>query len=982
MTVQADGTPPLLDHGVPFFDGVGVLLRLVHSLASRRGRQAMRPPLPILWLIRPTDGPAWLEGLRTRLHASEEEGEIPHALVDCGRAPLEVRETSLLPVLHRLYEELHGQDLGPGPVHFRNYELAHWLTQQTPLAGLPDQRARELMRAWRRTGAEGIGHQLTEGLPALVRLPWVLAVVFGPALRFRVWTSGRLPGFGQPRWFLAQRSRLGAAGMYNAASFVSLAERMTSSGDPQTARGRDVRWLLAAAFLQDLRMAYRRVPWRVRPWRRSANVVALLENADPAAAELVELLSKVRARVSDVDPLLAVLAGAEAPADVDPASVLTAANADDGYDQWRAALDNDHWRAALERDRRRVALGAAEERFTGRSVLPLRIPAATVPPDASAGPAATGAWRRMPAPSWPLLARRRVLVPVFVALVVLAGFLVRPTAQTLLSGCHAWNQPGVSVSRASDGECVGYSAGPFTFTTKSKIAAVNDQQVKVQKAIFAENACARAVAKNDGRKLISIVYYAGLTTPSSAKTDWAAAQVDELEGLLTWQRVENAPSSPADQTACAGTELASSADSFALQIIIANGGDEMRYADVVTTDKLIPLVRHGGDTIVGVVGFDRTNPQTESSIATLGRDGIPAVGTTISGDGIAVNSPFYLQIDPSNTREALLVAYYAQSRGYKEINIYANAPTAGCDPNSDLANQPDVSDPYEYTLAQDVQADAALVSDQDGTRRVGATIRGCPTSAEVRSDCAPGNLYFYGGRQDAFNDFMDELHRDCPGAVSAAAGSSGPGLVADDSVTRYLVEFPRGYGTLSGANLTFDYVSKDPAAPLAGKSCLTGLPASAGTAVANRAATSNVRDPATIAARTASSTSALQTFCASVTKMFDAYSPPRPGGFGKPQIGWADERTALTYDAAGLLINAVREGHDPAHPSTLVAAIRKEYTRTNPYPGVTGGITFDAGQSGDGNALAILHYNQRSQTATCTYMISGDWPVPAACDTP
>src|SRR5204863_844435 len=76
---------------------------------------------------------------------------------------------------------------------------------------------------------------------------------------------------------------------------------------------RQVHLLLVHAFLEDLRQAYRRRPWRLRGWRHTAHAVILLDEAAPnqgepvgLGAELLRLISEVRNETGLLDPLLVI----------------------------------------------------------------------------------------------------------------------------------------------------------------------------------------------------------------------------------------------------------------------------------------------------------------------------------------------------------------------------------------------------------------------------------------------------------------------------------------------------------------------------------------------------------------------------------------------------------------------------------------------------------------------------------------------------
>jgi len=963
-----------VDDGLPFFGGVGAFLSLLYGLATRRGRADARRALPILWLVRAPHGDAFLGNLSARLHAARDP--IPHALVDCANLPT-AELPPRLPVLHLLYEGLREQGFNAGGIPFRHYELAHWLTQQRlPPGAPPGHGLQDVLGQWRRNDRLGIGDVVAAHLPMRAQLPLQLArIVLGPEARLRLWASGRVPGSGQPRWFFTQRRHLPLPVMRNAISFRRLAELLTIDDRPDPAREYAVQWLLVSAFLRDLRLAYRRRPWRVLPWRRTANVLALFEDisVDNGGVQLIDLVGAVRAKTRDVDPLLIVAASpgastAGAPPAADPPPAADAADAADALPAADAADAYERWQAAL---------AAGGDQSGQRWQLRLLVPAA---PAAHLWPAIAGTdrsmgWKRpLAAPAWPVLTRRRVLWPVLLLVVaLLAGGVTTLTADRQ-GGCSS-SAPDVSVA-LMDGECVGYSAGPFVFSADDASAA--EELVPVQKAIFQQNRCAESMHADGAlgtRRLVTLIYFAALTAPKRVVSLWDAAEVAELEGLLTWQRYQNG----APDQDCRPTS-ASDPNGPLLRVVVANGGSEMHVADQVT-DRLATFAKDPSENVLGVIGLDRSVAAVEESISELGEAGIPAVATTLSGDNLARLSPLYLQISPPNTRQALLVAKYAVQHGNNEIDVYF--PGASCGGNSDL---PFTSDSYIYTLVHDLRYLTALPEfqalahqgpnqsqdpdleklqnlkvrlrtcetvDDDGTAQGSATAQGAATTAgqdpatTLGEDCADGHLLFYAARYDHFPGFLEDARStdECAGYLDGS--QDAPRLIADDSVTRYVLEYAGQYGSKA----VFGYVSKGPASSQAGPDCLAGKIEKTVNPDENELFTP------------------LRVFCTRLHDMYETYQSPASIVIKKPVVGWADERVALAYDAASLFIEAASNGRHTV-PKVM------DWIRGNKLNGVTGPLDFTVNpQVGDAHQMAILGFNTApSETGgirlRCDYLVS------------
>ncbi|AEH09568.1 hypothetical protein FsymDg_2158 [Candidatus Protofrankia datiscae] len=457
---------------IPFFDGVGAVLTLFHSLAIdlRRRRSA-----PLICLVADPDSGSWLAEIHNRIQESSPPSLLPHAYLDL--APDDSRhpdspplpggdDPPVLPVLHALFEQLRTAPSGFG-YHFRTYAFTDWLTRQTLSAPAGKAQEKELTRRLRDElrGTGNNTHLLLESTPGWFRPLLAVLIVFGPPLRFVLWLSGRVPvpGLVRTRWFMKQQL-FPAVGRQK---FVPFAVSLTANAFRAPARQTQRERLLIGAFLHDLRLAYRRRLWRPWAWRRTARVLALIDNiaGDPRGEQFLNLLTAVRdhstpprGRVTRFlnlipvirssgrkdDPLLLV-AGYQVNAIPQPLPrhPLTAANAADACDAWNAP-----------------------QRPTGAGWrLWLRIPTFVAPPPGVTAKSDARGWGQpLFAPSPPVWARRWVLrslavvlVPVFLASVA-TGILRHGTHFFDPDGC--WSRAGVSVSWV-DGQCIGYSAMPL-----------------------------------------------------------------------------------------------------------------------------------------------------------------------------------------------------------------------------------------------------------------------------------------------------------------------------------------------------------------------------------------------------------------------------------------------------------------------------------------------------------------------------------------
>ena len=101
-----------------------------------------------------------------------------------------------------------------------------------------------------------------------------------PGVVFRAAVSGRVPVLGRHyNWFMRQQY----LAPRQSVTFLGFAERLTA-GWRDGEQPDQVNKLLLHAFLEDLRQAYRRRPWRPSDWRRTAYPALLLDTSTPATS--------------------------------------------------------------------------------------------------------------------------------------------------------------------------------------------------------------------------------------------------------------------------------------------------------------------------------------------------------------------------------------------------------------------------------------------------------------------------------------------------------------------------------------------------------------------------------------------------------------------------------------------------------------------------------------------------------------------------
>jgi ABC-type branched-subunit amino acid transport system substrate-binding protein len=409
--------------------------------------------------------------------------------------------------------------------------------------------------------------------------------------------------------------------------------------------------------------------------------------------------------------------------------------------------------------------------------------------------------------------------------------------------------------------------------------------------VFAQNEVAERLHREvPDRPYVSLIYFAGLTTNESAPaTEHSVAE--ELEGMVIRQREQNTPTSVVEPL---------------LRVVVANGGTGMVAAPEVVRDELVPLAE-SDQSILGVVGLDRSVAETEKSITELGRHGIPVLGSTLTSVGLGDLSPTYFQLVPDNARQAELLSEYARRLGVSRVTIY-HPPVNG--PNS-----------YVNTLVrvmrERLDGDGVEVAVDGWQRSANELTPLCADATDRRDEIA-----FYAGREVDFGDFLRTVRRNC------AEPEKLPHIVADDAVSRFVAHPPgRRLNELNG--VTISYVGMGGLVVLAGERCVKGQPGS-------------LRGGGP----------ALDAFCAGYRELREELNTLPPED--RPIASWPGERVGGLYDAAGLFVEAVRllqsrPGGTAPH-RVGVAMMFREMT----FQGATGTISFRASRIGNNRNLAIL----------------------------
>ncbi len=666
------------------------LLALLTRLLRRPRRGEHR--LPVIWLVRTAVAGDPMPLLR-RFLGQGPRRRVPHAVLDVAACPPGVDVPMLLRDLHR---QLCLEAFGTARLRFRHYRLADWLMHQGFDHDAEDGRA-TLLRRLRDRQARTAGGEATPTGSDVVSLAtqvllWLARRVV-PGVLFRVAVSGRVPLVGRPyRWFMRQQY----LAPRQSVTFLGFAERLTA-GWRDGEQPDQVNKLLLHAFLEDLRQAYRRRPWRPSDWRRTAYPVLLIDHvtAGGVGHVLVRLLNDVRNETGRNDPLLVVVAAEHPPPELPEPHSL--GDADEAYDEWSDALPE------MRRLRRAAAWWVVFR-----------------PDDTDAGPPPRGAVRAFAAPDPPWWSRRFLPAALCLVLVAAGGLWV---GTRWAPGCHPSLTGDVAV-RVVEGECVGYSdSAAHVFNTDPG----QDRLRAVQRRIFAQNRDAERVwRRSDRRKPYLTLVYLGTLTGNRTRDDEESyvSEREELEGMAAAQRALLQESAGTDGAAL-------------LRIVVANGGRQMRHADQ-TVPMLAELARDD-PTVLGVVGMVDSRTSTAEALRELNRVGLPVLAPTLSADRMDANSRLYLQISAPNTDQVRMVEAYArQVLKVDEAHVYY---TTG--ENSSLDD-----DLYVNTLVEGLR------------QRFGERITRLAewrTGTPLTTECGYPGLLFYAGRWSEFDGFLRAL---------------------------------------------------------------------------------------------------------------------------------------------------------------------------------------------------------------------------------
>lgn len=713
------------------------ILTLISHLVRRPGRADHR--LPLIWLSDQEQGEKVLNELGENLGASRRY-VVPHARVKVTTGqPRDIRS-----LLHSICGELAAPRFGGERLRFRHYELIEWL-MGLDLARLgPEDRAREIVKRLRghhRGRSEGNAPDIKSpdfGPPQYQLLVWVILRVL-PEAFFRVAVSG-IFGFGSRyRWFMRQQY----LAPLQSVNFLGFAERLTE-GVREREDPNQVDKLLVHAFLQDLRRAYSRRLWRMEGLRRTAYPVVLIDNARAGSAgyRLLQLVNDVRNETGQSDPLLVVCTSDEVP----QAPASTSGRRGGIEPDWGRGRSGDPvYRDPVYQAWVEALPGSRRARIDTAWDLPIPV-GDSGDSDRAFGPI-------VPRPP-SRLARRSVVVGAAATLVA-AGIVGVYWQYGDWPFCgHTPVFHGQVSVRSINGECIGYSDGSFRFNDvpSQKGALGQEALLHIQDTIFQQNQDTHDTWEqgNRARPYVTLVYLGSFTGRQVNPNEEAySGEREELEGLAVAQKESiNEPATT---------------KSPLLRIVIANGGNDMEYANEAA--DMIGSLAAKDPTVVGVIGMDGSRDTTARALTKLNKIGLPVIAN-LSADHIGKNSQLYLQMGAPNIDQARLIAAYSK----QVLNVHAAQVywTTGGIPSFD-------QDIYVNTLVGDLNA--ALKNSGIEVDNIQNEYFSGP-SVFPQGECDYRGAIIFAGRWEDFYNFLGGFR--CPSDQLL-------NVVADDSTSRYMV---------------------------------------------------------------------------------------------------------------------------------------------------------------------------------------------------
>ena len=707
------------------FTGAASLLELVDRLGRRPRRYGSDTVLPLIYLVRrPDTGPDPLDGIENRLTQSRGK-RIPFARVSGAECPTNpVGEVELtIKIIDAAAGALSAKFRNGRRLAFPRYGLARWLWaqvgQEKPTVepdrvwASVDQRIRNYVRG--RYPAADLGRRGVEGIQTI---PWPIHVLaWLPLMALLLMRTVWRP----LRWLVRYR-------LADIDGFSRLVHRLTGLTRAELENegwADQFRALLVAAFLVDIRSAYRRTTLFGVGRRRTAYPVLIVDGVEAGSVGL-ELLRRLDMAQQATDgrpsPLLVVAAGTVDASLVTGAdeAIYSAESPETAYSTWRTAVHR-----------------------SGSFVLPMTLPDIDLSHDGHLD----RLWR-IGVPSG-----RQPATPLLIA-ALLAGLLV--PLHDSWQAC--WTRPWDSGFKRVDGEgghqCVGLAPRGFRFFDNPIDNLDEALQLELD---HVEDLILKANRRARERPGYATVVFLGSLSPTDTEGD--RTELEELRGLAVLQH--------------------SLFDIRPIEIRLANSGAGMSHAEYAAS--AIADEARGDSRLVAVVGLGVSKDETLDAIRELdsgaeGRPRVPMVGTLLSATKIANTTSYYHQVGPTNEREAELVASYLDGLGVTTAHVYY----AG-DPK-DLYS----ADLKEQAV---IALEGKGIHTEAHAYRTSTDHEGFSVEQLGRQACVLANMteaVFYAGRTDQFGSFLESLMSACADRPpKVVAGDDVTGFVLEGKLRPY-----------------------------------------------------------------------------------------------------------------------------------------------------------------------------------------------------
>lgn len=241
---------------------------------------------------------------------------------------------------------------------------------------------------------------------------------------------------------------------------------------------------------------------------------------------------------------------------------------------------------------------------------------------------------------------------------------------------------GIGVTKAPDGGYIGVSDGTFAFDTnradgnaktqaadKLKSGDSGSAQSLWQSAVAQESNDAEAlIYLEDQRVIASGSPWITIVVGTMLSGDAVGVGRDDLQGAYVAQKEYND-----------GSKLTGGVQ---VRLLVASSGNQSKYATTVA-QQIVKLAQND-KTFVGVMGWPYSS-RTLDSVNVLSAAHIPMVSQTASTDLLTGRSPYFFRVAPSNNRQGIIGAQYAES------TLHAKSVALFVDP----------SDSYSQNLAND-----------------------------------------------------------------------------------------------------------------------------------------------------------------------------------------------------------------------------------------------------------------------------------------